>query len=371
MAGSLLAQKNDNQILLYETNDGETRVEVLYEGETVWLTQKDMSILFHKTVPTINSHIKNIYEERELTRDSTIRKFLIVQKEGKREVSREVEHYNLDMIISVGYRVNSLRGTQFRIWATRTLREYIVKGFVMDDKRLQSGGSNYFDELYERVRRIRTSEFNLYAKVRHIFSTSIDYDTNSNEAGVFYATVQNKFHYAIHGNTAAELIVERIDSAKDNMGLTVWSGTIVTKKDAIVAKNYLTELEIKRLELLVEQFLSFAELQTLEKRPMYMTDWTRKLDEFIKLNEKKVLTTAGKVSRRTMEKKVRKELETYRERVMVEEALKEDEFNRMLDDAAREMLPPPEDDLEQYGISKDEYMNLLSKVTKPLNEGEE
>ena len=366
-----MENQNDNQILLYETEDGATRVEVLYEGETVWLTQAQMSTLFHKDVRTINEHINNIYQEEELARDSTIRKFRIVRQEGTRQVKREIDHYNLDMIISVGYRVSSRRGTQFRIWATRTLREYIVKGFVMDDERLQKGGSNYFDELYERVRRIRTSEYNFYRKVRFIFSTSIDYDGNSQEASTFYATVQNKFHYAIHGNTAAELIMQRIDASKRNFGLTTWGGTIVTQKDAIIAKNYLSELEMKRLELLVEQFLSFAELQTLEKRPMYMADWIKKLDEFIRLNDKKILTSAGKVSRKSMEQKVRQEFEIYRSQIMAEEALREEEFNRMLDQAALEMLPPPEEDIEESGLSRDEYLSLLGRVSKPLIEDDQ
>ncbi|MEM6527388.1 MAG: RhuM family protein, partial [Chloroflexota bacterium] len=265
---------------------------------------------------------------------------------------------------------NSKRGTQFRIWATRTLREYIVKGFVVDDDRLARGGSNYFEELNERVRRIRTSEYNLYKKVRSVFATSIDHDNSSEDATTFYATVQNKFHYAIHGNTAAELITQRISSEKQNMGLTTWSGEIVTKKDAIVAKNYLTELEMKRLGLLVEQFLSFAELQAIEQRPMYMKDWVRKLDGFIRLNEKKVLTTAGTVSRKAMENTVRDELATYRERIMAEEALQAVEVDRMLDDAALEMLPPPPDELEDAGISQEQYMRMLGKTSEHQSDEE-
>lgn len=273
--------KNDNQILLYEV-DGEARVEVLYEGETVWLTQKQMGELFGKAERTINDHVNNIYKEQELEPEPTRRKFRLVRKEGKRNVNRTVEHYNLDMIISVGYRVNSRRGTQFRIWATKQLRDYIIKGFVIDDDRLANGGSNYFDELTERVRHIRTSEVNLYKKVTQIFATSIDYDKKSEEAKIFFATTQNKFHYATHGHTAAELISERVDGNKANLGLTTWRGDNVTKKDAIVAKNFLTEPEMKQLELLVEQFLLFAELRTFEKLPMYMADWIAKLDGFIR-----------------------------------------------------------------------------------------
>lgn len=251
---------NENQILLYETADGETRLEVQYRDESVWLSQRDMAALFQKTVPTIYAHIRNIYAERELQREPTIRKFLIVQNEGGREISREIAHYNLDMIISVGYRVNSYRGTQFRIWATKQLRELIIKGFVMDDDRLAHGGSNYFEELEQRIRNIRSSEFNFYRKVLDVFATSIDYQSGNPVAKKFFGTVQNKFHYAIHGHTAAELILERVGSDKLNMGLTTWKRDTMTIKDAFVAKNYLEAIELKRLNLLVEQFLSFAEL---------------------------------------------------------------------------------------------------------------
>jgi hypothetical protein len=336
--------ENKNQILLYQTDDGEARLEVLYEGETVWLTQTDMVKLFQTAKSTVSYHVSRIISSGELDREATVRKYRTVQTEGKRQVSREVDYYNLDMIISVGYRVNSYRGTQFRIWATKQLREFVIKGFVMDDDRMAHGGSNYFDELIERVRRIRTSEVNFYRKVRAIFATSIDYDTSAGEAMNFFATVQNKFHYAIHGHTAAELIVERVGSGKRNLGLTSWRGNVVTLKDATIAKNYLEELEIKRLELLVEQFLSFAELQSLEKKPMYMTDWMSKLDAFIILNEKHVLENTGEVSRKDMAAKVRQEYEDYKERKISEDALSEDAWNRMLDDAAKNMLPPPDDD---------------------------
>jgi hypothetical protein len=270
--------ENQSQIILYRTEDGKTQVQVVLQDETVWLTQAQMAELFQKDVRTINEHIQNIYQEGELEKAPTIRKFRIVQTEGKRKVTRDVDAYNLDVIISVGYRVKSHRGTQFRIWATQRLREYIVKGFVMDDERLEKRATNYFDELIERVRRIRTSERNFYEKVRDVFATSIDYDPKTDYAKQFYAVVQNKFHYAIHGHTAAELIAKRIDSTKEHMGLTNWSGKIITASDAKIAKNYLGELELKRLELLVEQFLSFAELRSVERIPMYMSDWLKKLD---------------------------------------------------------------------------------------------
>lgn len=229
----------DNQILLYETADGETRLEVLYQDESVWLSQRDMAELLQVTPQNIGLHISNIYETGELQADPTRKYFFQVRREGTRNVSRNVMHYNLDMIISVGYRVNSYRGTQFRIWATRRLREFIVKGFVMDDDRLAHGGSNYFEELEQRIRDIRSSEYNFYRKVRDIFATSIDYQSRNPVAKTFFATVQNKFHYAIHGHTAAELILERVGSDKLNMGLTTWKRDTMTVKDAFVAKNYL------------------------------------------------------------------------------------------------------------------------------------
>jgi hypothetical protein len=237
---------NESQILLYRAEDGKTQIQVKLQDETVWLTQAQMAELFQKNVRTINEHIKNIFKEGELEENSVIRNFRITAADGKQY---DTNFYNLDVIISVGYRVKSHRGTQFRIWATQRLREYIVKGFVMDDQRLAGGVTNYFDELVERVRRIRASERNFYEKVRDIFATSIDYDSKTDYAQQFYATVQNKFHFAIHGHTAAELIAKRIDSSKEFMGLTNWSGKIITSKDAKIAKNYLEELELKRLEL--------------------------------------------------------------------------------------------------------------------------
>ena len=233
----------DNQILLYETADGETRLEVLYQDESVWLSQRDMAELLQVTTRNISSHINNIYAEGELAVDPTRKYFFRVQNEGGRRVSREIAHYNLDMIISVGYRVNSYRGTQFRIWATRQLREFIVKGFVMDDDRLAHGGSNYFEELEQRIRNIRSSEYNFYRKVRDVFATSIDYQSGNPMAKKFFATVQNKFHYAIHEHTAAELILERVGSDKLNMGLTTWKRDTMSVQDAFVAKNYLEALE--------------------------------------------------------------------------------------------------------------------------------
>lgn len=337
----------DNQLLLYSTEDGEIRLEVLYQEETVWLSQRDMAELFQVTSRNISGHIQNIYDTGELQTEATRKYFFRVQSEGTRRVSREIMHYNLDMIISVGYRVNSYRGTQFRIWATQKLTEFIKKGFVMDDDRLAHGGTNYFDELEERIRRIRSSEYNFYRKVRDVFATSIDYNSRTPEASQFFATVQNKFHYAIHGHTAAELILERVGRDKLNMGLTSWRRDNMTLQDAYVAKNYLSEIELKRLDLLVEQFLSYAQLQVVEQNPMRMTDWVIKLDQFIgELNEKPVLTNAGTVSRAKMESKVRREFEAYRLRFIREETLSEVEFERRLTDAGARMLPSKSDEVD-------------------------
>lgn len=301
----------NSQLILYQTADGETQIQVILQDETVWLTQKELADLFQRDKSVISRHIRNVFKEGELEAAATVAKIATVQKEGDRSITREVDYYNLDVIISVGYRVKSHRGTQFRIWATQTLRDYLVKGFVMNDARLAGDELNYFDELVERVRHIRTSEKQFYRKVLDIFATSIDYDTKTAQAQAFFATVQNKFHYAIHGRTAAELIAERIDSQSPGMGLTNWSGKVVTTKDAKIAKNYLQEVELKRLNLLVEQFLVYAELQAVEKRPMYMQQWVEKLDGFLRFNEKDVLQHRGKVSRQDMETKVREELQRY------------------------------------------------------------
>ena len=301
----------DNQIIIYNTEDGEVKIEARMKDETVWLTQDQMADLFDKAKSTINEHIQNVYDEKELILENTMRKF------GNSEFStKPTNYYNLDVIISVGYRVKSLRGTQFRIWATDKLKEYIIKGFVMDDERLAEGRvrKTYFEEWEERIRRIRTSEANFYQKVRDVFATSADYNSKEDYAKLFYATVQNKFHYAITGLTAAEIVSARIDSQKENMGLTNWKCEIITREQAQIAKNYLEELELKRLNLLVEQFLSFAELQSVEQRVMYMKDWIHKLDDFLVLNEKKILQSAGDISHLKMEKKVREELKKYNQK---------------------------------------------------------
>jgi len=305
-----------NQIIIYNTADGETKIEVRMKDETVWLSQKQMAELFDCSVDNVGLHLKNVYLEGELAEISTSEDSSVVQIEGRRQVNRPIKLYNLDVIISAGYRVNSLRGTQFRIWATQKLKEYIIKGFVMDDERLAEGRvkKTYFEEWEERIRKIRTSEANFYQKVRDVFATSADYNPKTDYAKLFYATVQNKFHFAITGLTAAEIVSARADSQKENMGLTNWKGEIITREQAQIAKNYLEELELKRLNLLVEQFLSFAELQSVEQRVMYMKDWIQKLDGFLILNDKEILQDAGNVSRLEMEKKVRNELEKYNQK---------------------------------------------------------
>jgi hypothetical protein len=277
----------NSAIILYQTEDGRTRVQCRFDNETVWLSQALIAELFEKDVRTINEHLVNIFEEGELRREATIRKFRIVRLEGTREVAREVEHYNLDAILAVGFRVRSHRGTQFRQWAIGRLNEYLVKGFTMDDERLkQSGGGAYFDELLERIRDIRSSEKVFWRKVLDIYATSADYDPRAEASQAFFATVQNKMHWAAHGQTAAEVIAARADAAKPNMGLTTWQGPRPRKPDVAVAKNYLTEKELGDLNLIVSLYLDFAELQARSRRVMTMRDWIAKLDDFMRISER-------------------------------------------------------------------------------------
>ncbi|MEZ5314880.1 MAG: virulence RhuM family protein [Chlamydiales bacterium] len=299
----------DSSFILYQTEDSQTRVEVHLLDETVWLTQAQMAELFSKDKRTISEHIQNIFKEGELLTDSTVRNFRIVQKEGTREVSRLVDHYNLDVIISVGYRVKSHRGTQFRIWATARLKEYLIKGFTLDDERLKRlGGGNYFDELLARIRDIRSSEKVFWRKVLDIYATSIDYDPNIEASKEFFRIVQNKMHWAAHGHTAAEIIYKRADSTKKHMGLTSWSGKGLSKADAEIAKNYLSEEELGILNRLVSMYLDFAELQALHRSPIYMKDWIVKLDDFLRVaTPREILSHAGKVSHKIALDKARLE----------------------------------------------------------------
>ena len=303
------------QFLLYQTPDGVSKIEVKLQDDTVWLSLDQMAELFQRNKSTISRHIKNVLEEGELLADSTIANFATVQNEGKRHVERQITYYNLDMIISVGYRVHSYRGVQFRIWATKVLKEYIVKGFALNDDLLKrAGGGNYFDELLARIRDIRSSEKVFYRKILEIYALSIDYDPRVEMTQKFFKTVQNKMHYSVHGHTAAEIIYERADAQKDFMGLTTWSGAMPTKPEAEIAKNYLTQDEIKSLNRIVSLYLDFAEMQAEEHRPMYMKDWINILDDFLRISRKDILTHAGKISAKLAKEKADTEYDKFKER---------------------------------------------------------
>ncbi|MFA6404969.1 MAG: virulence RhuM family protein [Candidatus Paceibacterota bacterium] len=307
-----MKEKKTKDIILYSLPDGTLKMEVLIDGETVWLSQKQMAELFGCTLENIIFHLKNIYVDNELNEKATTKKSLVVQREGNRSVKREIQSYNLDAIISVGYRVNSVRGTQFRIWATNKLKEYIIKGFVLDDERLAEGGkSGYFDELLERIRAIRASERNFYQKITDIYATSIDYNNDTDLTKTFFATVQNKIHFAVHGHTAAEIVLSRSNAKKKYMGLTNFKSKTPLEKDVFIAKNYLNEEELKQLNLIVSFYLDFAELQASNHRTMTMMDWITKLDSFLKLSEKKILVGAGIVSKENAEEKALKEYKKY------------------------------------------------------------
>jgi hypothetical protein len=333
-----------SQFLLYQTADGRQRIEVRLEDETVWLSQKLMAELFHKDVRTINEHIRNVFREGELRPESTIRKFRIVQTEGSREVAREVDFYNLDVIISVGYRVRSQRGTQFRIWATERLREYIVKGFTLDDERLKAaGGGNYFDELLERIRDIRAAEKVFWRKVLDIYATSIDYDPRAEFSKELFAVVQNKMHWATHGHTAAEIVATRADASQPNMGMTSWKGEVPRQADAEIAKNYLTQEEIDTLNRLVTIYLEFAELQALNRRPMYMSGWITKLDDFLRMTDREILDHAGTVSHEQALTRARAEYEKYRVARLEEPTPVEGHFEEAVEEVKR-LKGPDRDD---------------------------
>ncbi len=303
------------QFLLYQTPDGDSQIEVKLQDDTVWLSLDQMAELFQRNKSTISRHIKNVLEDGELQEVATIANFATVQNEGIRKVERVIAYYNLDMIISVGYRVHSYRGVQFRIWATKVLKEYIVKGFAMNDNLLKrAGGGNYFDELLARIRDIRSSEKVFYRKVLEIYALSIDYDPRVEMTQKFFKTVQNKMHYSVHGHTAAEIIYERADAEKDFMGLTTWSGAMPTKPEAEIAKNYLTHEEVKSLNRIVSLYLDFAEMQAEEHRPMYMKDWINILDDFLRISRKDILTHAGKISAKLAKEKADHEYDKFKER---------------------------------------------------------
>lgn len=347
---NLPAPTGGGEMHIYATQDGKADISVRIDGETAWLTQAQMAELFETTPQNVTIHIKNIYEEGELAEAATCKDYLQVRSEGSREVRRPLKHYNLDVIISVGYRVKSRRGTQFRIWATERLREYLVKGFTMDDARLkQQGGGSHFDELLTRIRDIRSSEKVFWRKVLDIYATSEDYDKNNDLSQRFFAIVQNKMHWAAHGHTAAEVIHARADAAKPDMGLTSKAGSRVRKADAEIAKNYLNSEEIDALNLIVSFYLDFAELQAKSKRTMRMADWIAKLDDFLRLSERDILNHAGKISHDQALAKAHAEYEKFR----VLEANKPSQGERDFDEAMRRVTrmqsepskrPKPKDD---------------------------
>ena len=316
--------RQESEILIYQSPQGNTKVEVRVEGETVWLSQGQMADLFQTTKQNISLHIKNIFNEGELTPDSVVKEYLTTASDGK---EYRTLHYNLDVIISVGYRVRSHVGTHFRIWATQRLREYIIKGFVLDDERLKLARDPYFDELLGRIRDIRSSEKVFYRKVCEIYATSIDYDPKSDVSKAFFATVQNKFHWAIHGHTAAELIIHRADSTKPQMGLTNFPGEQIKKADVKVAKNYLNENELKQLNLIVSQYLDFAELQAMNRKPMFMQDWVSKLHGFLTLNDREILLDSGSRSAKDAEAFALEQFEQYRKAL---DAGQQDELDKAI-----------------------------------------
>ncbi len=332
-----------SEIIIYQTEDGLVKVDVRLQEETIWLTQAAMAELFQTTQQNISLHLQNVYEEGELEPNATYKDFLLVRREGEREVTRELAHYNLDAIISVGYRVKSLIATRFRIWATQRLREYIVKGFVMDDERLKNptvGGSNttdYFDEMLARIRDIRASEKRLYLRVREIFAMAADYEPSSVETSKFFSVIQNKLHFAATGETAAELIISRADHSKPKMGLTTWKGNEPRKTDVTIAKNYLAENEIDELNRIVTMWLDFAEDQARRRKQVFMTAWESRLDDFLRFNDRQVLPNAGKISKQDADDHAFAEFAEYSsERRVEKEIASEADYIKQLEAAARD-----------------------------------
>jgi len=311
-----MEEEKKGNILLYQTEDGVSKIEVTLSNDTVWLTLDQMADLFQRNKSTISRHVKNIFESGELQSNSVVANFATTASDGK---NYQVAYYNLDMIISVGYRVNSYRGVQFRIWATQVLKEYLIKGFALNDDLLkQAGGGNYFDELLSRIRDIRSSEKLFYRKILEIYALSIDYDPRIEITKTFFATIQNKMHFSAHGSTAAEIIYSRANAEKDFMGLTTWTGAFPKRHDAEYAKNYLTEEELNILNRIVSLYLDFAELQAQSHQPMYMKDWIQKLDDFLKLSGKELLTHAGTITAKLAKEKANSEYERYKERASFE-----------------------------------------------------
>ena len=306
---------NQSSIIMYTTEDGLTKIEVTFDEDTVWLSLDQMAELFQRDKSTISRHIKNIFTEGELRPEATVAKFATVQTEGNRQVTREIDYYNLDVIISVGYRVKSLRGTQFRIWASSILKEYMKKGFALDDDRLKRlGGGNYFDELLARIRDIRSSEKVFWRKVLEIYATSIDYDPSAEASVQFFKQVQNKMHWAAHQHTAAEIVYQRADAEKENMGLTSWEGKRIKRSDTEIAKNYLTQTELDALNKIVSAYLDIAEVRALAHEPMYMKDWLATIDDYLKMARRDILTTKGRITHKQAIDKAHEEYEKYRKK---------------------------------------------------------
>jgi len=341
------------QVLLYQSEDGSTRLEIRVLGGAIGLSLNQMAELFERDKSVISRHLKNVFEEGELDPAATVAKNATVQAEGQREVSREIEYYSLEAVIAVGYRVKSARGTQFRTWATGVLREYAQKGFAMDDARLkQAGGGLYFEELLARIRDIRSSEKMFWRKVLDIYATSIDYDPKNDLSAEFFATIQNKMHWAIHGRTAAELIHERADATKDQMGLTNWPGTRPVKADIGVAKNYLNSSELEGLNRIVTAYLEFAELQAMNRKPMTMRGWVAKLDDFLRISDREILTHAGRISHELAMQKAELEFEHFRERNALE--VEATRVGKDFEEAAKQVkrLPKPKDESKKRGGKK-------------------
>ncbi len=336
------ASQPGGEILLYQTEDGRTRIECRFEANTLWLSQALMAQLFQVAIPTVNEHLKGIYADGELRPEATIRKFRIVRSEGSRRVSREIEHYNLEAVLAVGFRVRSHRGTQFRQWATARLQEYLHKGFVLDDERLKNppgpGVPDYFDELLERIRDIRASEKRMYLQVRDIFALAADYRPDDAETLKFFQVIQNKLHWAATGKTAAELIAERANHAQPNMGLTSWKGAKVRKTDVTVAKNYLREGEIQELNRIVTMYLDYAEDQARRRNVLYMRDWREKLDAFLQFNERDILTNAGKVAKEVADKLALDHYEKFAARRLTAEAQADE---RAFEEAVKKLPAKP------------------------------
>jgi hypothetical protein len=329
-------QKPDNSVVLYQDENGITNVRVLFADEDLWLTQNQIAEIYDTTQQNIDQHIRNIYNDKELSSESTYKKFLLVQTEGSRQVKRNISHYNLDMIIAIGYRVQSQIATRFRRWATQCLHEYIQKGFALDDERLKQGGNRYFRELLQRIRDIRSSERNFYQKVTDIYATAIDYDPRSDLTKTFFATVQNKLHFAVHAHTAAELIHDRVDSDKPLVGMTSFKGDYITKDDVKIAKNYLSERELSQLNLLVAAFLDLAEFQAAQEQPMSMADWVDALDRQILAVRRDVLKGTGCISHQQAIEKAEKEFAIYRAREMKQ---LESDFDRAIKALAKSKDP--------------------------------